>query len=809
MALPTQIDYNDMSQMVYYRLMLSSAQRSYEEFPQVFSWEDVIITPATREDYNYSESFEDVAIIVDRQSTQKFCEQMSCNSHIRGGDDCSYNYDKPSAFISYDSTYSQCEPACFLLGDTIDRPDPSKVDTLYTVWSEDEKKCFYGNLPLFMWLTDPQVRSKARWERHVNTLRTGFKATFDGEGKISGKLNEYYCSEFNLILSDNGKECKQRTWEIIASFLPIGSTIISLIESAIRNNWNVEPKPYGVNPDLSVIPETKLNAELWKKHVDDKYVTISPIVRLSELGFDRNMRSLASRGAFYWHNKENSIIRKFTLQKTMNQIKRQRLCENLTFKSNPYKQTIRMRSQRQYLSRENLEKFRKNRIANLKSIIIQNRYKNVNVSVTKREIRECLENDRIQFDAFINENTFNYTTKPTKTPYKDDNADDSTDDDDNNQDDDDHKNAIQKLIDMIGQLKDGLIDIIENLPEMLLDLFTSWENLAGLATSMLYGDLEKMLRSICTKVLDGTLTRFFVQMIDKTSVRILEYSLEHVISVVAVKMASLMVAKLMVLTVKLVVATFDVLEWLDGLIMILDIVWSILDPFGFNKSMGQESIDEVCNIYNDGLKEMGFDNFEITPFLLESMIIQARSKFSGDDYDDQTSKAAQSDVQYNTKRFNQLKKCQMLNLKHRQLRDSESSVNLTFDPDDNVFTLLLCSTYLYSRQTNSLGEAYNWDADAIDKFDYDPPGNTIYNSLISNVNIREYFDTFNYRQTALIVLFIIFILFSVITNLNTLFAIILFILGNLIIFIKYNTNLDMNLFISSTVKNSIGTLNFN
>lgn len=581
-VLPTILDALDMNNFVTQHLKLVFLYEGYALFPQIFSWSSLKIRPADPiKDFIFEQGASDTAYMVEVEATQAFCEQISCNNHVLGEDrDCTYGQDEPSAFIAYDQTMSQCEPACWAFGDRIVRTDKTKADSLFVMWDEDTKTCNYGNQPLFMYFTDPISRSKARWERHVNTLPTGFRVVMKNQ-KLYAKMDDVYCKEFNLYLGDDG-ECKQEWYDIFAQFLPFSTTLISLAESAARNNFETEPKKYNVEPDLNQISAARLDVEVWKSTIDATYTTIRPDVLLSELGFTTEMLLPNTRAAFYYHNKERSILRVFNLVNQPSLI-----------------------SQHEYIRKSFTSPKMVKSTSPLQRSIIRcpNRLKLTN----ERKLSKVK-----QFLQATSKSTFHKDYQHLKRDLVA--PDVYTDASDDGQSDIDH------VLDMAS-------NFLANLPTLIGQICADWLGLTEMASQFLILKMLQKIKTWLLKIIEHGLTSVITSLFEKISSRIFSATFENLISLAVSRIVSSCVGKMMILAAKMAVAAIDFLEWIQVIIAIVDIIYMLFDPFGMYNNIGQKDLDLVTNNYYEGLKVYGMTKPEIDPTLYYNLLVNMANDF--------------------------------------------------------------------------------------------------------------------------------------------------------------------------------------
>jgi hypothetical protein len=579
-VLPTILDALDMNNFVTQHLKLVFLYEGYALFPHIFSWSSLKIRPADPvKDFIFEQGASDVAYVVEVEATQSFCEQISCNNHVRGEDrDCIFGQDSPSAFISYDQTMSQCEPACWTFGDSIVRTDKTKADSLFVMWDETTNTCNYGNQPLFMYFTDPISRSKARWERHVNTLPTGFRVEMRDQ-KLYAKMDDVYCKEFNLYLGDDN-ECKQEWYDIFAQFFPFSTTLVSLAESAARNNFETEPKEYDVPPDPSQISAARLDAEVWKSTIDTSYTTIRPDVLLSELGFSEEMLMPHTRAAFYYHNKERSILRIFNM---VNQ------------PSSPQHEYIRKSF--------NSPKMLKSTSPLQRSIIKSpNRLKLTNqlkLSKVKQFLRAT---SRTTFHE-----DYNHLKRDLVAPevYSDQS---------------DGQSDIEHVLDMAS-------NFLANLPALFGQICQDWLGLTEMASQFLILKMLQKIKTWLLKIIERGLTNVITTLFEKISSRIFSATFENLISLAVSRIISSCVGKMMILAAKMAVATIDFIEWVQVIIAIVDIVYMLFDPFGMYNNIGQKDLDLITHNYHEGLAVYGMTKPEIDPTLYYNLLINMANDF--------------------------------------------------------------------------------------------------------------------------------------------------------------------------------------
>lgn len=673
----------------------------YKKLPHIFSHIDVKLIPASpTEDFIFEEKFADYAFLVDIHSTPIFCEQMSCNAHKRGDGDCTYNEDSPSLFISHDTTFSQCEPACWLFGDDVVRTDMTKPDSLFVMWNGET--CLFGNQAIFTYFTDPISRSKARWKAHVNTLPTGFDISLKNN-KLYAKLNDEYCSEFNLYISDDGKKCEKSWWQSMMDYLPFGTTMASLIQSAIQNNWDLTPKEYDKDPDPSAVHPARLDRDAWLKRIDEKFKPVSPAVRLSDVGFTQDMLHQSTRKAFYYHNKEGRVLRVFNLYNAVS-ARDDRVEERESFfKLRESPQDVAMIPNRN-ISRAYLTRVKRIKLEWMK----RNKTKNVRGSDLVWDLRKSL---RDGLDGYQDEDDF----------------------------------VVAEAQDYVDQIKDICVHIFAEFPDILLKICSDWEGMAEMAsqTAILYS--LKAIKSVLLKLVEGTLAKCIEEIFMRISSRIFVHALGSLISVAVTRITSSIVGKLMILAAKLAIAMIDWIEWIQVIVMIIDIVYMLLDPFGMNNYMGQDDLDNTTDAFYEGLEEKGYANYGIDPLLYYNIIISQATEFGIKNYFTEESKKSDD-------------------AKQRRAKLRAASDNLiVYDEDENLFILSIAGAYYSTRTANSAGHPFNWELDVMD-FSQTEVGTTIYQSLLSNADAVARFDNYNYMQVAVLISLVVVMLVVIVMS---------------------------------------------
>jgi hypothetical protein len=716
----------------------------YKKYPHLASHSEIIISPATLDDYLFEEQFEQFAIIVTVKSTKDFCDQIQCNNHIAYAEDCAPT-DEPSVFTSHSQTWGQCQPACFMYGD-IERK-PGQTDSFFVNW--DGNKCVYGAQELFTYFTDPRVRSDKKWTAHLNTIPDGFDIEFRNS-RMYAKLNAEYCDEFDLNF--NGTNCQAKWWQEFLSFTFIGSTIPTLIESACKQNFDTKPKrkPF-VDPNLNSIPVGQLSKDNWLENIDSNYQNVQPNIKLEDLGFNSIMRTHPKRGQFYWSNKGG-------------------LQENFLFYQTPNKTpTIKNYETYFHLRDNNLfSSVERKKIFNRETVDYTTRY-----NYLMRQIHNTISDKNTSIDFKIKMNRQLLQQDQTKEGTDDDNW----------------QNFLNKF-------DAFFINLADMIPGLLQSLLNDWRTYVGIGYSVIEESLINLLKKLSTDVLEGTLGHVISTGIGDLSERMLSTVIKDVISREISIMIASYVGKIAIMAAKLGLALVDIINILQIITIIFDIAFSFWDPFGLNNKLSADALNSMSDAYYEALKLYGMSDVEITPPMMFQLLMKNDEDKTNNNLNDERIKKPN--------RFSTIYKNKNLIYKNKKNNQKSFEFTLDYYDLDILFSFEISSLYLATRTANSVGELFNWEEDelVVDEI----PKTTIYQSMISNYEVKKLYNSFNFSQCFIVIIYIIIIFLGIIlcaVNLKIIWAILITLVG-LLINIKFTTNTTMTDYIISNIISTFG-----
>lgn len=150
-------------------------QKLYERAPHLASWLKVDIRDATSDDYYIPVTLKDACKVITVEITQNLCELLSCTP-MKEKSTC--DVDEPASYyyVGDDSYDVQCQPACFNLASkkNNDKDGKRASDIEMLNYNTLQNKCRYVNTHVATNLEKTFYRSATQYERRVNDMPTGY-----------------------------------------------------------------------------------------------------------------------------------------------------------------------------------------------------------------------------------------------------------------------------------------------------------------------------------------------------------------------------------------------------------------------------------------------------------------------------------------------------------------------------------------------------------------------------------------------------------------------------------------------------------
>lgn len=224
--------------------------------------------------YYVPETLKPFAKTIHIAMTEPLCEAVSCMP-MKERDPCNPN-EPASYYYVGDSAYDvQCQPSCYHLAE---KPNfaangARQVEAPYVRWNARQSKCRYLNTSTVVWLEKPFYRSDARYELRVNDMPTGFSRIDDpdhpyGSG-ITYRGNPSYCRYYDLDYVAATTGCKLTSfWGIVGEAI-VGQSVINLIRSTVRTLSNAPLLQMPVNlPARPTQLKPEHTLEQWRKNIN-------------------------------------------------------------------------------------------------------------------------------------------------------------------------------------------------------------------------------------------------------------------------------------------------------------------------------------------------------------------------------------------------------------------------------------------------------------------------------------------------------------------------------------------------------------
>lgn len=273
MATFTNDDIEASNKFADSNLKIRILRRVFEKAPHLASWAKVSIRDATHDDYYIPSTLAHASKVVTVEIGEELCKLLSCNPMKEKGP-CDIN-EEASYYYVGDSDYDvQCQPSCFHTATKISYSEQGsrRADVPMLNWHQD--KCRIVNSSMVMWLEKTFYRSDTKYEIRVNDMPTGFTRIKSNNPYGAGftyRTNETYCKYYDRTLMSDGS-CDMTVWEKLLDAV-VGQTLINSLKSGIRmiTNNNI---PFELPQNLPKLPdklEKKYTLAGWKNNINNEF----------------------------------------------------------------------------------------------------------------------------------------------------------------------------------------------------------------------------------------------------------------------------------------------------------------------------------------------------------------------------------------------------------------------------------------------------------------------------------------------------------------------------------------------------------
>ncbi|AJD20105.1 P74 [Tipula oleracea nudivirus] len=274
----TKTDLLNATNYASERLKLLKVKKIVEQYPHIGKRLEVTIRAATAKDYYIPLGFEKRAIVVNVKINKSLCERLSCNFATPTGPCTPESVARHYRVGDQDRFEVSCQPACFNL---IQTPIINKENEQLV---QNNRLTYYNNKCTMVssssiWAELPFFRSKERYETRINDLPTGFNYEEDKyrQSGMSYTLNKTYCESFFDEWVPEEKNCKSSTNAMgFITDVIIGESFIKMVKggmTALVNDGNTIPDP-GFSPPPPVDDKYKL--ENWLADNNPDYIEFDP-----------------------------------------------------------------------------------------------------------------------------------------------------------------------------------------------------------------------------------------------------------------------------------------------------------------------------------------------------------------------------------------------------------------------------------------------------------------------------------------------------------------------------------------------------
>lgn len=273
----TAKDIENATQYANHRLLLRNIKTMYEKYPNITSHLKYTIKRADEEiDYYFPESFKHKAIVVNTEIPKKLCDKISCNSTKQWGicepTDEAFYY----RIGDKDDFERVCQPACYNLVDrTVYNEDNGEEKIQMPRLAYNQRYGCVIQPPSLAWFEQPFYRSQERYEKRLNDLPVGFNLGPKDPFSYSGKRYEYnkiYCASYFDEFDAEKKTCKVEWYQQVLNAV-VGESIIKMTKAgieSIKSGGKSTYPPTGLTDPPPI--EDEWLVKNWKTDIDPTFV---------------------------------------------------------------------------------------------------------------------------------------------------------------------------------------------------------------------------------------------------------------------------------------------------------------------------------------------------------------------------------------------------------------------------------------------------------------------------------------------------------------------------------------------------------
>ncbi|ACH96256.1 p74 protein [Oryctes rhinoceros nudivirus] len=549
MASYTQTDIEASSKFAEANNYIRIVQKLYERAPHIASWLEISIRDATNDDYYIPATLKDSAKVVSVKIPEKLCTLLSCTP-MKERDTCKPNEAASYYYVGTEQYDVQCQPSCYHLAAKISYDDSGAraVDIPQLNWNKMQQECRLVNSAMVSWLEKTFYRSDTKYELRVNDMPTGFSRIESDNPYGCGwtyKTNAAYCQYYDRTLQSDGS-CDMTLLEKIVDAV-IGQTLINYVKSSIRMLTN-NGVPFALPSNLPTLPselKPEHTLEGWRNNINADFVVPELIDTKPKLesAYSESM----SRGRRKKRNVDTA--------ETIHDFRRRAELESVDDMSNFMRSHVGMA-----LDPEKVVIIGRKTAQQRK----QQQQQKAQPEVKRRTKRSARFNIRA-----------GTTTQPPQGTTK------LTDDDGNeiptNESDDSTSKKWHEYV------KDVFI--------LILKMFSDPNTYLNLGIDFAMDAALKKIKSLALKVVEKMSTYLAKGMLDVTGsigTKVLVTGIRGLSVKLVTNMAIRIGAKIAIMLAKILAAAASVIGWLLVGTMLLDMLFSFWDPFGYNNMFPPE-----------------------------------------------------------------------------------------------------------------------------------------------------------------------------------------------------------------------------
>lgn len=515
-------------------------RKMYEKSPHLASWLDVKVRDATFDDYYIPSTLAHCSKVVEINFTEKLCTLLSCNP-MKERDNCKTNEKASYYYVGDDGYDVQCQPSCFHTAAKISYNENGEraADVPQLNWNPISKECKIVNSSVVSWLEKTFYRSDTKFEIRVNDMPTGFSripSTNEYGSGFTYKTNKAYCNYYDRTLQADGS-CDMTIAEKILDAI-IGQTLINSLKSGIRmlTNNNI---PFDLPKNLPELPSelpTELTLEGWRNNINKDFVLPDIIDTKPKIA-----KASAFAAKFSTHIKNDEVYHNYDHEVLNNN-------DEDRFDMHNYRRQAE-------LSTEDMSNFMRTCIG-------------LEVDKSPDRIFGLDENGEIL-------QPLGSSPTPRAATIPGNEGKPETD---------------EKKKHWTEQMKDFFI--------ALLKMFTESETYVNIGIDLLSQLALSKIKSLSVKVIEKMtifLSKGLYDVTGSIGVKVLMGGIKGVATKVITGMALRIGAKLAILMAKILGATASVIGWLLVGTMILDLLFSFWDPFGYNNMFPPQIPNDIMN----------------------------------------------------------------------------------------------------------------------------------------------------------------------------------------------------------------------